>query len=64
MEDEKIVELFFQRSDQAIHELDIKYGKVVVMINNDYKETTGLWQIIGYQILDSETANNMIANKK
>lgn len=37
---------------------------LVVMINNDYKETTGLWQIIGYQILDSETANNMIANKK
>ena len=28
MEDEKIIELFFQRSEQAIHELDIKYGKL------------------------------------
>lgn len=29
MEDEKIVALFFQRSEQAIRELDIKYGKVL-----------------------------------
>lgn len=28
MEDEKIVELFFKRSEQAITEVDIKYGKV------------------------------------
>ena len=28
MEDEKIVELFIARSEQAIKELDIKYGKV------------------------------------
>lgn len=28
MEDEKIIELFFERSEQAIRELDIKYGKV------------------------------------
>ncbi len=28
MEDEKIVELFFERSEQAIAEIDIKYGKV------------------------------------
>ena len=27
-EDEKIIELFFQRSEQALRELDIKYGKV------------------------------------
>lgn len=27
-DDEKIIELFFQRSEKAIHELDIKYGKV------------------------------------
>ena len=26
--DEKIIELFFQRSEQGIQELDIKYGKV------------------------------------
>ena len=28
MLDEKIIELFFERSDQAINELDSKYGKV------------------------------------
>lgn len=28
MEDEKIIELFFERSEQAIRELDIKYGKI------------------------------------
>lgn len=28
MEDEKIIELFFERSEQAIKELDLKYGKV------------------------------------
>lgn len=28
VEDEKIIELFFERSEQAIRELDIKYGKV------------------------------------
>lgn len=27
-EDEKIIELFFERSEQAIRELDMKYGKV------------------------------------
>ncbi len=28
IEDEKIIEMFFQRSEQAIQELDIKYGKI------------------------------------
>ena len=28
MEDEKIIELFFNRSKQAIRELDIKYGRI------------------------------------
>lgn len=28
IDDEKIIELFFNRSEQAIQELDIKYGKV------------------------------------
>lgn len=28
MDDEKIIELFFERSEQAIGELDIKYGKL------------------------------------
>lgn len=29
MDDEKIIELFFQRDQQAIRELDIKYGKIL-----------------------------------
>lgn len=28
MDDERILDLFFQRSEQAIHELDNKYGKI------------------------------------
>ncbi len=28
IDDEKILELFFQRDQQAIRELDIKYGKI------------------------------------
>ena len=28
MDDERIIELFFARSEQAIGELDIKYGKL------------------------------------
>ncbi len=28
VEDEKIIEMFFERSEQAIRELDIKYGKI------------------------------------
>lgn len=28
MEDEKIIKLFFERSEQGIRELDIKYGKI------------------------------------
>ena len=28
IDDEKIIELFFERSEQAIRELDIKYGKI------------------------------------
>ena len=28
MDDEKIIEMFFERSEQGIRELDIKYGKV------------------------------------
>lgn len=37
---------------------------LVVMEKNDYKETTGLWQVIAYQILDGESANEMINNRK
>ena len=33
MEDEKIIELFFARSETAIRELDSKYGKVCYSIS-------------------------------
>ena len=35
IEDEKIIELFFERSEQGIRELDIKYGKVFYKISNN-----------------------------
>ena len=28
IDDEKIIEMFFERSEQGIREMDIKYGKV------------------------------------
>lgn len=37
---------------------------LVIMEQNDYKETTGLWQVVAYQILDNKTANEMIDNRK
>ena len=30
IDDEKIIELFFERSEQAIRELDNKYGKYAI----------------------------------
>lgn len=35
IEDEKIIELFFARSEQAIQKLDIKYGKVCHKLSNN-----------------------------
>lgn len=35
MNDEKIIELFFERSEQAIKELDKKYGKVFRTVSNN-----------------------------
>lgn len=35
MEDEKIIELFFNRSEQAITELDAKYGKFCRRLSNN-----------------------------
>lgn len=35
IEDEKIIELFFKRSEQGIRELDIKYGKVCHKLSNN-----------------------------
>lgn len=31
IDDEKIIEMFFERSEQGIRELDIKYGKPVTI---------------------------------
>ena len=36
---------------------------LVMMERNDYKETTGLWQVVAYQVLDSESAYEMIKRK-
>lgn len=33
---------------------------LVIMEKGDYGETTGLWQVIAYQIIDNKTADNMI----
>lgn len=35
MDDEKIIELFFARSEQSIRELDIKYGKLCHNLSNN-----------------------------
>ena len=35
IEDEKIIELFFVRSEQSIRELDLKYGKVCRKLSNN-----------------------------
>lgn len=38
--------------------------KLLVMMEKlDYEETTGLWQVIAYQIIDSETADAIIAGR-
>ena len=29
MEDSRIIDLFFERSEQAVHELELKYGRAV-----------------------------------
>jgi len=36
---------------------------LVIMERKDYKETTGLWQVTAYQILDSKTADEMTCNR-
>ncbi len=35
---------------------------LVIMEQKDYQETEGLWQVTAYQILESETADEMIEN--
>lgn len=34
MEDSKIIELFFKRSEQALYELDLKYGKICYSLSH------------------------------
>lgn len=58
IEDEKIIELFFERSEQAIRELDIKYGRLcyglsynIVNSRSDAEECVndtylGMWNAI------------------
>lgn len=47
-------------SVNAIVECNTPNSKLlVVMEKSDYQETTGLWQVIAYQIIDDETANDM-----
>ena len=41
MDDEKIIELFFARSEQAIRELDMKYGKICR--NLSYNIVNSIW---------------------
>ena len=36
---------------------------LVMMEKTDYEETTGLWQVIAYQMIDGETADEIIAEK-
>ena len=35
MEDKKIIDLFFERSENAIKELDLKYGKLFYNLSNN-----------------------------
>lgn len=54
----------FSMEDTLFTFLEKFNSENVVMERNDYKETTGLWQVIAYQILDSEIANEMIDNRQ
>ena len=51
IDDEKIIEMFFGRSEQGIRELDIKYGKVchnlsyhIVGSRQDAEESFGIFR--------------------
>lgn len=54
----------FSMEDTLFTFLEKFNSENVVMERNDYKETTGLCQVIAYQILDSEIANEMIDNRQ
>lgn len=36
---------------------------LVLMEKKDYKETTGLWQVVAYQVIDYKTANDWIGKQ-
>ena len=36
----------------------------MIMERTDYEETTGLWQITAYQILDDNAANELLDNRQ
>ena len=38
IDDEKIIEMFFERSEQAIQELDMKYGKICHNLSYQHRE--------------------------
>lgn len=51
-------------SVNVIVECNVPNDKLlVIMEKSDYEETTGLWQVMAYQIIDNETADDMIAGK-
>lgn len=48
----------------VIVECNAPNDKLLVMMEKSvYEETAGLWQVVAYQIIDSETAGAMIAGK-
>lgn len=44
--DEKIIELFFERSEQGIRELDNKYGEIQQYFYLTQDPETGIWTIV------------------
>ncbi len=69
IDDEKIIEMFFERSEQGIRELDIKYGKVchnlsyhIVGSRQDAEECVndaylGAWNAKPASVLHSENCS-------
>jgi len=39
------------------------YALLVMLKRVPYKDTTGLWQVVAYQIIDAKTANEMRIDK-
>ena len=58
IEDEKIIEMFFERSEQGIRELDIKYGKVCHKLSyNIVKQQAGRGGMCQRRLLRSMERN-------